>query len=119
MALGRPLDLTNEYKRNIYNIVLDMSGWDKTAIQVIGPLAAAIYVYGTNDANALQGVRDGNAQLAINFNAIQASNLATGTAANSMATAGAYKVEVNERFLKLAGGGADVYRLLAFHSKVS
>jgi hypothetical protein len=119
MALGKPLDLTTEYKQNIYNIQMDMSGWDKTTIQVVAPVAGPVYVYGSNDANALQGVRDGNAELAINFNAIQATNLATGTAVSSFSAAGNYKVDVNTRFLKISGGGADVYRLLAFHSKIS
>ena len=119
MAIGRPLDLTNEYKANLYNIQLDMSGWDKTTIQVVTPVAGAIYVYGSNDPNALQGVRDGNAELAINFTGIQATNLATGTAVSSFNAAGNYKVDVNTRFLKIAGGGANVYRMIAFHSKIS
>lgn len=121
MSLGYPFDGTRDYKQNVYNINLDMSGYDKTAIQVVAPQSGSmgvISVYGTNDANALQGVRDGNASLATNWNAIQATNLATGTVGNTISAAGAYKVEVNERFLRLAGG-ADVYRLLFFHTKGS
>lgn len=119
MALGYPADLTNDYKSGIYNIQLDMSGWDKTTIQVVAPVAAPIYVYGSNDPNAVLGVQDGNAELAINFTPIQATSLATGTAANSFSTAGNYKVDVNARFLKIAGGGANVYKMIAFHSKIS
>lgn len=118
MAVGHPFDGTFDYKQNVYNINLDMSGWDKTTIQVVAPVAAALYVYGTNDANALQGVRDGNATLATNFTAIQATNLATGSAVASFSAAGNYKVDVNARFLRVGGGGADVYRILFFHSKV-
>jgi hypothetical protein len=76
-------------------------------------------VYGSNDPNALQGVRDGNAALATNFTAIQATNLATGNAVSSFNAAGNYKVDINARFLKVGGGGADVYRLLFFHTKGS
>lgn len=119
MAIGRPYDVTKDYKSGIYNIQLDMSGWDKTTIQVVAPVAGAIYVYGSNDPNALQGVRDGNAELAINFTGIQATNLASGTAVSSFNSAGNYKVDVNARFLKIAGGGADVYRMILFHSKIS
>lgn len=119
MALNRQVDLTREYKNNIYNVKLDMSGWDRTTVQVVAPIANPIYVYGSNDPNALQGVRDGNAELAINFTPIQAVNLATGTAVSSMAAAGEYKIDINARFLKLEGGGADVYRLLANHAKIS
>jgi hypothetical protein len=63
-------------------------------------------------------VQDGNATLAINFTAIQAKNLATGTSAGSFNAAGNYQVDVNARFLKIAGGGADVYKMILFHSKI-
>jgi hypothetical protein len=119
MGLGKSLDVTDQYKQNVYNIYFDLSGWDRTAIQVVGPIAAPVFIYGTNDPNALQGVRDGNAQLAINHTPIQATNLATGAAVTSMSAAGLYKVDVNAQFLKLSGGGADVYRMIAFHSKIS
>lgn len=120
MALGRShIDLTRKYKQNVYSIALDMSGWDKTTIQAIGTVAGTVYVYGTDNPGDLQGVRDGNANLATDWTLIQATNLATGTAATSFNAAGLYKVDVNAQFLKLQGGGADIYRLLAFHSKVS
>jgi len=119
MSLGRPLDLTLEYKQSVYSITLDVSGWDKVTIQPIAPVAGAIFIYGSNDGGAVNGVTQGNAQLARNFTAIQATNLATGAAVSSMATAGLYSVPVNAQFLRLQGGGADVYKLLAFETKVS
>jgi len=119
MALGKPIDLTADYKSNIYSITLDMSGWDKTTIQVLAPVAAPLVVYGTNDAGAGQGLTDGNAQLATNFSAVQVTNLATGAATTSISGAGLYKAEINAQFLRLQGGGADVYRMYAFHSKIS
>jgi hypothetical protein len=119
MSLGRPLNLTGEYKQNVYQINLDVSGWDKIGVHLVTPLAAPIYVYGSNDGGALQGVRDGNAELATNFTPIQATSLATGTAANSMATAGGYTVPVNLQYMRFAGGGADVYKILVFETKVS
>jgi hypothetical protein len=117
MAISRPLDLTNEYKQNIYNICLDMSGWDRTTIQAIAPLAGPISIYGTNDGGGRQSVTDGNAELAINFTPIQATNLATGTAGTTIAAAGNYKIDINTKYIRLAGGGADVYRLYANHTK--
>lgn len=117
MAIGKPLDLTNEYKQNIYSITLDLSGWDKTTFQVLNP-AATIYVYGTNDSGAVQGTTDGNADLATNFSAILATNLATGNSATTISSTGLYKVDVNAQFVKLAGGGANVTKLLAFNSKI-
>lgn len=119
MSLGKNLDLTQQYKQNVYSITLDMSGWDKTTIQVLAPVVGAIYVYGSNDAGAQQGITDGNAELAINFTGVQATNLATGSAVSSFNTAGNYKVDINAQFLRLQGGGANVYRMYAFHSKGS
>lgn len=121
MAIGRPLNLTNTFN-TVYNITQDMSGWDKTTIQVVAPISGVIFVYGSNDANALQGVRDGNASLAINFQPIQATNLATGSAVNSISSAGNYKVDVNAQFLRLQGNPAatptNVYKILLFNTKV-
>lgn len=120
MAVNKPLDLTYNFN-TVYNITNDMSGWEKTTIQVVGPISGIIYPYGTNDANALQSVRDGNASLAINFNTVQVTNLATGSAVTSISAAGSYKLDVNNQFLRLQGNPADtptnVYKLLLFNSK--
>src|SRR5436190_206902 len=61
MALGRPLGDFAQQFNSVYNIKLDLSGWDKTTITVIPPISGAIYVYGTNDSGAVQGVTQGNA----------------------------------------------------------
>lgn len=120
MAINRPLDGTNTFN-TVYNITLDMSGWEKTTFQVVAPMSGVIYPYATNDGNALQGVRDGNASLAINFNPVQVTNLATGSAVTSISAAGSYKYEVNAQFLRLQGNPAatptNVYKLLFDHSK--
>lgn len=122
MALSFPFDATNAFKQNVYSITLDMSGWDRTTVQIVpkSPAGGALYIYGSNDANALQGVRDGNAQLATNFSLIQGTNLATGTAGTGITnTAGLTKIDINARFLRIQGGGADVYRLFFQHTKTS
>lgn len=118
MSLGKPLDLTQQYKQNIYSITLDMSGWDKTTFQVLAPVAGTFFVYGSNNSGAVQGVTQGNAELATNFSTIQATKLSDGTAVTSVNAAGLYKVDVNAQFLRLQGGGANVYGLLFFHSKI-
>lgn len=121
MAVGYPLDSTTDFN-SVYKVTLDLSGWDKTTIQVVAPISGAIVVYGTNDTNALQGVRDGNAALAINFNPVQVTNLATGAVVNSISSAGNYKYDVNARILRLQGSPSatptNVYKLLLFHSKL-
>lgn len=117
MALGHPLDVTLQYKQNVYNINLDVSGWDKVAIHLIPPVVGPVHVYGSNDGGALQSVRDGNAELATNFVPIQVTPLATGTAATSMAAAGLYTVPVNAQYLRMQG--LNVYGMLLFETKVS
>jgi len=122
MAIGKPILDQTTYFNSVYNITLDMSGWDKTTINVVAPLLGTIHVYGTNDGGAVLGQTDGNAQLAINFNPVQVTNLATGTATNSISAAGDYKYEVNAQYLRLQGNPAgtptNVYKLLLFHSKI-
>lgn len=117
MAIGKPLDLTNEYKQNVYGITLDLSGWDRATVQVLTP-AAPIFVYGSNDSGAVQGSVSGSADTATNFVGILATNLTTNATALSMASSGLYKFDVNAQFVRLAGGGADVSKILIFNSKL-
>lgn len=125
MGLSRPIDNQSPTYNSVYKITMDMSGWDRTTIQVVAPVVGAMYIYGSNDPDAVTGVQDGNAELAINFTPIQATNLATGSAVSVITAAGEYKVDVNARFLRLQGNpttGAtisNVYKILPFHSKVS
>lgn len=122
MALGKPLgDFSAEFNLT-YNITLDLSNWDKTTIQVIAPFTGALVVYGSNDAGAT-AYSQGNAELAINFQAAQVTNLATGTATGSISSAGLYKYDVNAQFMRLQGtpaaAGTNIYRLNIFNSKIS
>ncbi len=123
MGLAYSNNLTNEYKQNIYHIELNVSGWDTATFQVVAPVAATMYIYGTLDDGMPQGqlLPTGNygAELALNWSSIQAVNLATGAAVNTIAGAGIYSVPVNTKYIKLGGGGADVYGLLQFNSKIS
>ena len=56
MAIGYPVSDQSQQYNSLYNVTLDLSGWDKTTIQVIAPVVGTTYIYGTNDAGALQGV---------------------------------------------------------------
>ena len=121
MAIGFPAnDLTWAFN-TVYNVVLDMSGWDKTTIQTISPVTGTINILGTNDPGAT-AYNQGSAELAINFMPLQAKNLQTGTMVNAIYGAGLFEVDINARFLKLNGlpaaAGTSIYRLQVFHSKV-
>jgi len=123
MAIGKPLPDQSLTFNSVYKITQDMSGWEKTTIQVVSPINGSIYVYGSNDGNSVLGVQQGNASLAINFTPIQATNLATGTAVSVISAAGNYSVPVNAQFLRLQGSpaaaGTNVYKLLLFNSKTN
>lgn len=123
MGLSRPVDgLTQEFN-SIYNITLDMSGWDRTAIQLIGPMVGSIFVYGTLDSGELQGVREGSPKNATNFQPILATDNATGTETAVLTAPGTYTVPINDQYLRLqgspAGAGTSIYKILMFHSKIS
>lgn len=122
MAIGHQVPDQSRLFNSVYKITRDMSGWDKSTVQVVAPIVGSIYVYGSNDGDAVQGVQQGDASLAINFNNIQATNLATGVATNVISAAGSYSVPINNQFVRLqgspAGAGSSVYKLLIFDSKV-
>lgn len=123
MSLGKNIDLTKQYKQNIYNISLDVSGWDTVTFQFIAPVAGTTSIYGALDDNMPQGSllaanNNYNPDNILNWSAVQAVNLATGSAVSSITAAGIYSVPVNTPYLKLGGGG-DVYGLWQFNSKIS
>ncbi len=116
---------TGDYSKQFnstYNITLDMSGWDRTTINVQSPISGAVLVYGSNDGGFQLGVTEGNANLAKNFTPILATNLATGTTTGSISAAGNYEVNINAQYLRLQGSpaaaGTAVYKIILEHSKV-
>lgn len=123
MALSKPLGDFSQQFNSVYNVTLDLSGWDKTAIQVVAPFSGQIAVLATNDSGAIQGVTQGNAELATNFVHSQVKDLTTLTSNGYIYGEGLYEYTVNARFLKLqgipSGAGSSVYKLLFFNSKIA
>lgn len=124
MGLGRPsLDNLTTPFNTVYHIYRDLSGWEKVTVQVVGPMSGRINILGTNDSGAQQQNTQGNAQLAINYSPIQATDLSTGSAVNAIYGPGLFKIEANAQFLNLqgvpAGSPTNVYRILLFTSKTS
>lgn len=121
MSIGKPLpNYATEYN-SLYKITLDLSGWDKTTINVVAPVGGTMAVLATDDGGAVQGQTDGNADLAINFSSVQVKNLQTGTMTNYIYGSGLYEYDVNAQFLRLQGqpaaSGTNVYKLLLFNFK--
>lgn len=122
MALGKPLgDFANQFN-SLYNVTLDMSGWDKTTIQTTGAVLGTLNLSGSNDGGG-NAYTEGDAELAINFTPIQAKNLATGTMVNAIYGTGLFEVDINAQYLRIQGApasaGTNVYRLMIFNSKIS
>ncbi len=122
MSLGRPLGDVSQTFNSVYKVTLDMSGWDKTTVQVVGPMGGRINLLGSNDGGQTN-YASGNASLAINFTPIQATDLSTGTTVNAIYGAGMFAVTVNAQYLRLQGSpasaGTSVYRMNIFDSKGS
>jgi len=115
---------TGNYARefnSVYNVTLDMSGWDRTTIEVVAPVLGTINLQGSNDGGGTN-YQSANAQLAINFSPIQAKNLTTGLSANAIYGAGLFEVDINAQYLRLQGAPAgtptNIYRLIFNHSKI-
>jgi len=127
MGLGKQItpaqDLTTVFN-SVYQINRDVSGWDVMTVQIVAPMEGALYLYGTLDSGYNKDVTQGNAQLAINYTPIQATNLATGAAVNSISGEGMFAINAaNQQFVRLQGNPADtptnIYRILLFNSKIS
>lgn len=122
MSIQRSQDLTKQYKENVYNIALDVSGWDTVTLQVLAPVAGNLYIYGTiNDGMSQGSLYPSNnygADRALDWQAIQGVALATGTATSTISSAGLYAIPVNTPYIKVGGGGANVYGLYQSNSKI-
>lgn len=122
MALGNPQDWTLKFNSQ-YNITADMSGWDKTTVQVLGLASGRIVPQASNDGGGPPNISYGDAKLAANFSPIQAKDLSTGTMVNAIYGPGLFEIDINAQYLRLQGAPAatptGVYRLFLFNSKIS
>lgn len=115
------LSRRNDWTYNINqkgSLTIDVGGYDKVTAEFIAPVSGIFSIYGSNDSGAIRGVTDGNASLATNFQPIQATNLATGSAVSTISAAGLYSVAVNSKYIRFSGG-VSVYKLIADNIKSS
>lgn len=120
MAIDYFQDITKQWKENGNSINLEVGGYNTVTFQVLTPVSP-LGVYGTLNDGQPQGqlLPSGNysADNALDWQAIQAKNIGTGSSATTLASTGIYTVDVNTRFIRLSGG--DVYGLYAMYSKYS
>lgn len=112
-------DLTTIFNNNNGFVQFDVSGYDYVIVHFISP-NGVINFNGTLDGGANTGLTGENPTSAINFIAVQGTNLTTGVAATSnAATSNIYKFLVGPRYLQLAGApGTRVGKLLITKTKI-
>jgi hypothetical protein len=110
------VDYTTEFNANS-KLNLDTSGWDYVNVQVQTP-SGSINFNGTNDANAIEGVSDGNARTAINWQPVQGINTATGSGATSTSGNGLFKFSTASRFLQFIGSSVTVTKIIVVYSQI-
>jgi hypothetical protein len=99
--ISQYLDLTNDF--NVAGLAtIDVGEWDWITVQLVTP-AGTVTFSTSNDGGAAQAVTDGNAASAINFIAIQGTNLNTGTTGTTLAASGLMRFAVIGRYLQLSG----------------
>jgi hypothetical protein len=112
----------HDWTYNINNqghVTWDVGEWDRVTTQFVAPISGTLYPYGSLDGGAIRGQTNGNAQLALNFTAIQVKNLATGSSVTSVTAAGLYEADVNFKYLKWAGSaGVSVYKMIQNDMKI-
>ncbi len=114
--ISQYLDLSNEFNATS-NVILDIGEWDYIIVQLVNPSGTVSFLT-SNDGNAIQSVSDGSAASAINFVAIQGTNLATGSAITSIAAAGIIKFTVMGKYFQLLGTSITADKVLVKLSKI-
>ena len=117
MGLSKKLDLTTAFNASGF-VNIDVGLWDKVDLQVVTP-TGAITFNGTNDGGEITGITDGNALSAKNWNVVQGTNLATGSAATSTNASSTYQFSVTTKFLQFTSAGATVTEMLVWMYKIS
>lgn len=113
--ISNVIDVTTDFNAN-NGVKMDLSGWETATFQFVSP-SGTISISGSNDGNAITGSTEANALASINYTAIQAINLASGSATSSVAAAGLYKVTVACKYIQFGGASAAATKVLVFVNK--
>ena len=115
--IAQLFDKSADYTGANPSITLDIEQYEHLTIQAVG-VSGTINITGSNDGNSVTGVTDGNATSAINFTAVQAVNMATGTAVTTITAAGLYRITpICFKYLRLSGAGSAATKLLVLANK--
>lgn len=104
-----------------YKITVDLSGWDKMTLEVVGPVGGTLATQASNYGGTTDRAY-GSASTAYNFAPVQVKNLLTGVSSPYIYGAGLYQYDVNARYFRLQGtpaaAGTSVYSISMFNSKI-
>ncbi len=114
--ISQYLDVSEDFNADS-NVILDIGEWDNAIVELVNPSGTVNFLT-SNDSNAIQGVSDGSAASAINFFAVQGTNLATGSAVTSLAASGSVKFSVMGKYLQLLGTSITADKVLVKLSKI-
>jgi hypothetical protein len=115
--LSTTIDVTAAFNA-ASKVNLDLSGWDTVTLQIQTP-SGSINFNGTDDAGAIQGVSDGNASTAINWQPLAMTNTATNTTVVASGLNGIFKTNLLSRFIQLIGSSITVSKMIVYLSKIN
>lgn len=113
--ISRLIDVTADFNAN-NGVKLCLSGWETATFQFVTP-TGTINITGTNDGNEITGSTNSNAVASQNYTAIQATNLATGSAVTSVSASGLYKITIPCQYIQFGGASAAATKVLVFVNK--
>ena len=108
------IDVTNDFNTNS-GYTLDTNEWDYVVVQLVSP-SGAVNFTSSNDGGSVGSY--GNAISALNFTAVQGTNLASGSAVTSLNASGLVKFNVVGQFLKLSGTSVTATKVIVRFAKI-
>lgn len=117
MAVDKVLDVTGKFNAD-GQVIMDIGGFDYADVQLVSP-TGTINFENSNDSGAVTGVSDGSAASAINFVAVQGTNLGSGSAVTSLNASGVVKFNGVARYLRLIGSGVTAEKILVRLYKIN
>ena len=103
--IAQSVDLTTQFNAN-NSVIIETSNWQNVVVHLNGTPSGTISITGSNDGGAITGAVDDNPSTALNFTAIQATDMSSGTAVTAIAAAGNFKIINLPKYVKIGGASA-------------
>ncbi len=107
-------DLTLAFNAN-NSVIIETSNWQNLVLHLNGTPSGTISITGSCDGGEISGATSNNPSTALNFTAIQATDMSSGTAVTAISAAGNFKVINLPKYVKIGGASAATTgKLIAF-----